>query len=225
MKSLFLFFTILIVLLVGTPSFVASQEAPSVYPETIFDDKLLLNGFAEKFSSESKDVIVAMIQDDGLNPYRMAAAVRVFKNKYSQEIVSPEKKFLEKILIRRMNRTDSPFVQVEVMETLCQMDRFKYFTTMVPGLILKLDHYNSTVNDLAYQSINQIIKSGNNRSREARIIFMTLRKILFLSRQRLAKITKPDERLQQKLDLVRWSIKVLGTEELKRLPKVVINLL
>lgn len=225
MKNSFFFFVILTVLLTGTPSFVDSQEAVSNYPETIFDDKLLLNGFAEKFSSESKDVIVAMIQDDGLNPYRMAAAVRVFKNKYIQEIVSREKRILEKILIRRMNRTDSPFVQVEVMETLCQMDRFKYFTTMVPGLILKLDHYNSTVNDLAYQSINQIIKSGNNRSREARIIFMTLRKILFLSRQRLAKITKPDERLQQKLDLVRWSIKVLGTEELKRLPKVVINLL
>ena len=225
MKNSFLFFTVLIVLLVGTPSFVASQESPAVYPETIFDDKLLLNGFAEKFSSESKDVIVAMIQDDALNPYRMAAAVRVFKNKYCQEVVSPEKRILEKILIRRMNRTDSPFVQVEVMETLCQMDRFKYFTAMVPGLILKLDHYNSTVNDLAYQSINQIIKSGNNRSREARIIFMTLRKILFLSRQRLAKITNPDERLKQKLELVRWAIKVLGTEELKRLPKEVINLL
>jgi hypothetical protein len=62
-------------------------------------------------------------------------------------------------------------------------------------------------------------------TREARIVFETLRKTLFLSRNRLQDITTPNEALQNKLDLLRWSIKILGTQELKRLPQEVINLL
>jgi homoaconitase/3-isopropylmalate dehydratase large subunit len=31
-----------------------------------------------------KDVILAMIKDDTINPYQMTAAIRVFKEKYSQ---------------------------------------------------------------------------------------------------------------------------------------------
>ncbi len=61
--------------------------------------------------------------------------------------------------------------------------------------------------------------------REARIVFDTLRKILFLSRKRLGNITVPNKRLKQKLELLRWSIRILGTQELKRLPSEVINLL
>ena len=96
---------------------------------------------------------------------------------------------------------------------------------MVPPLIYKLDHYNKAVNEIAYNSLQDIIKTPTNKPREARIIFSTLRKILFLSRRRLTNVTEPDERLKQKLSLLRWSIKILGSQELRRLPKEVINLL
>jgi len=192
---------------------------------TIFDDQMLLEGYTKKYRNLSKNILLEMIKDDTLTSYRSAAAVRVFQEKFSQEVVSRERKGIEKILLRRLNRTDSPFVQVEIMHTLSSMDRYHYFKSMVPALIQKLDHYNTTVNDNAFAALNHIIETENNRSREARIVFNTLRKILFLSRKRLAIVTQPDARLVKKLKLLRWSIKVLGNQELKKLPKEVINLL
>lgn len=192
---------------------------------TIFDDQMLLNGYTEKYNGLPKETLIAMIKDDTLTSYRSAAAIRVFKERFSEEIVSREKKIMERVLLRRLNRTDSPFVQVEIMHTLCRMDRYHYFKSMMPALIQKIDHYNSAVNDIAFNSLNQIIEAGSNRQREARIVFNTLRKILFLSRKRLEAIKEPDFRLTRKLKLLRWSIKVLGNQELKKLPKEVINLL
>jgi len=191
----------------------------------IFDDKLLLDGYAEKYEEESKETILAMIKDDSLNPFKMAAAIRVFREQYSSEVFSREKKIILKHIIRRLNRTTSPFVETEAMYTICTMNRYKYFKSMVPALIYKLDHYNQAVNEIAYKILDDIIKTSTNKPREARIIFTTLRKILFLSRKRLASVTEPDSRLKQKLSLTRWSIKILGSQELRRLPKEVINLL
>ena len=199
-----------------------SQTSPA---NTIFDDQMLLKGYTKKYSDLSKETLLAMIKDDTLTPYRSAAAIRVFKNTFSSEVVSREKKIIERALIRRLHRTDSPFVEVEVMHTLCQTDRYHYFKSMVPALIQKLDHYNDAVNEIAFDSLNQVIESGSNRNREARIVFNTLRKILFLSRKRMANVKEPDARLAKKLKLLRWSIKILGNQELKKLPKEVINLL
>ncbi|MCK5580420.1 MAG: hypothetical protein KAJ18_04025 [Candidatus Omnitrophica bacterium] len=191
----------------------------------IFDDKRLLDGWANSYAERSKEILLAMIQDDTITPYQMAAAVHVFKEKYSQEVFSREKRIIEKILLRRLNKTNSAFVQVEIMHTLCRMDRYKYYDSMMPALIQKLNHYNSTINESAYAALNDIIDTGNNRAREARILFKNLRRVFFLTRRRLAKVTEPDDRLKQKLKLVRWAVKVLGTQELKRLPKEVIPLL
>lgn len=192
---------------------------------TIFDDKMLVDGYAKKYQNLPKETLLAMIRDDTLTTYRSAGALRVFKEKYSREVVSNEKKIIEKILLRRLHRTDSPFVEVEIMHALCLMDRYRYFRTMAPALVLKLDHYNTAVNDIAFEHVNQLITAENNRSREARVIFNTLRKTLFLSRKRLMDVKEPDARLSKKLKLLRWSIKVLGNQELKKLPKEVINLL
>lgn len=192
---------------------------------TIFDDRMLLRGYAKKYADYSKDILIEMIQDDNLSPYKMAAAVRVFNQKQSAELVYREKKYAEKVLLRRLNRASSPFVQVEIMYALCKMDRYRYFQSMVPALIQKLNHYNSAVNEIAYESLDDIIKSSQPRSREARIVFLTLRKILFLSKKRLTNITEPEPKLARKLKLLRWSIKILGTQELKKLPNEVINLL
>ena len=191
----------------------------------IFDDKALLAGYAEKYEDEPRDILLAMITDDSLGAYKCAAAVRVFKERFSAEVFSKEKNAVEKILLRRLNRTDSTFVEVEIMHTLCLMDRYKYFSSLVPILIQKLDHYNEAVNEMAYMSLMDIIDMGHGRTREARIIFNILRKVLFLSRKKLSTIKEPGPRLKQKLELLRWSIKVLGSQELKRLPKEVINLL
>lgn len=221
-------FNYILIFVIATLAFMAAQPsfaAEDLSRQPIFDDTLLLNGYANKFSEESKETLVAMIKDDNLNPLKMAAVVRVFREKYIDEIFSKKKRVMEKTLIRRLNRTVSPFVEVEILHTLCQTDRYRYFKSMVPVLILKLDHYNDTVNELAYAGLSDIIELGSNRTREARIIFTTLRKVLFLSRKRLANVKEPDERLKQKLKILRWSIKVLGTQELKRLPKEVIGLL
>ena len=48
------------------------------YPETytIFDDKMLLDGYAEKYAKLPKEILLEMIKDETLNSYRTAAAVR-----------------------------------------------------------------------------------------------------------------------------------------------------
>ncbi len=191
---------------------------------SLFDDRMLLEGYSETYTEESKETLLEMIKDDTLNPYKTAAAVRVFRERFAIEVFSKEKNTIEKILLRRFNRTDSPFVEVEIMYTLCLMDRYRYFFSMVPILLQRLDHYNKAVNELAYESLEDIINIGHNRTREARIIFNTLRKTLFLTRRNLAAMKEPTPRLKQKLELLRWSMKVLGSSELKRLPKEVINL-
>lgn len=190
----------------------------------IFDDRALLEGYTQKYADETKDILLAMIADDSLGSYKCTAAVRVFKEKYANEVLSKEKANVIKVLIRRLNRSDSPFVQVEIMHTLIVLDRYQYFEAMVPALIQKMDHYNLVVSTMAYDDLLEITKDSLY-PREARFVFDTLRKIFFLSRNRLKNITVPDGRLQQKLDLLRWSIRILGTQELKRLPPEVINLL
>jgi len=190
----------------------------------IFDDKALLEGYSQKYTDEPRDILLAMIGDDSLGSYKCTAAVRVFKEKFADEVLSNEKSNILKILIRRLNRSDSPFVQVEIMHTLIVLDRFQYFDSMVPALIQKMDHYNPVVSNMAYADLQAITKDSLY-PREARIVFETLRKIFFLSRNRLQNITSPDEKLSQKIDLLRWSIRILGTQELKRLPSEVINLL
>lgn len=190
----------------------------------IFDDQTLLEGYEQKYQDESKDILLAMLADDALGAYKTAAAIKVFKMYYAPEVLAKEKPAIIRLLIRRLNRSDSPFVQVEIMHTLVIIDRYQYFQSMVTALIQKMDHYNAVVNRKAYANISEIIK-GDPRTREARIVFNTLRKILFLSRNKLKDIDVPDEKLQQKLDILRWSVKVLGTQDLKRLPSEVISLL
>lgn len=192
---------------------------------TMFDDKMLLDGYSQKYAKVSKEILLEMIKDDNLNSYKIAAAVRTFNNNFATELILREKRLAEKTLLRRLAETESPFVQVEIMFALCRMDRYRYFGSMVPQLIQKLNHYDSTVNELASNSLDSIIKEGSNRTREARIIFNTLRKVLFLTRGRLEKVTEPDAKLSRKLKLLRWSIKILGSQELKKLPKEVLNLL
>ncbi len=201
----------------------ASASDSSTSP--IFDDKMLLEGYTRKYQELPQETILEMIKDDTLSSYRMAAAIHVFREKFSVEVVSNAKVQIEKILLRRFNRTDSSFVQVEIMATLCQMDRYRYFKAMVPALVQKLDHYNDTVNEMAFNSLNSLLEAGTKRPREARIVFNTLRKVLFLSRKRLANITEPGPKLTRKLKLLRWSIKILGIQEIDKLPKEVINLL
>ena len=190
----------------------------------IFDDQALLEGYTQKYAHETRDILLAMIADDSLGAYKCTAAVRVFKEKYANKVLSKEKANILRILIRRLNRSDSPFVQVEIMHALIVLDRYQYFESMVPALIQKMDHYNPVVSEMAYKDLLETTKDSLY-PREARIVFETLRKILFLSRNHLKNITTPSQNLRQKLDLLRWSIRILGTQELKRLPSEVINLL
>ena len=113
---------------------------------------------------------------------------------------------------------------MEIFHTLIVLDRYQYFESMVPALIQKLDHYNRVVSALTYDNLDDITKTST-RPREARVVFNTLRKIFFLTKKRLANVTTPDARLKRKLMMLRWSIKVLGTQLLKSLPPEVINLL
>ncbi len=222
-KSAVRIFLLFALLLFGTTLGLAQDAPGPTY--TIFDDKALLDGYANKYAQEPKETLLAIIKDDSLSPYESAAAIRVFRERFGQEVFAGEKRAAEKILLLRMNRTDSTFVQIEAMHALCLMDRYKYFGAMIPALIQELDHYNTTANELAFKGIDNIIKSGHNRPREARIVFNTLRKIFFLSRKKLQNVKEPGPKLKQKLELLRWSIKILGSQELKKLPSEIINLL
>ena len=227
MKRIFIFFIILEVL-VGSLNIYAAQDVVDrnlANPAAIFDDKMLFTGYVEKYKTEPKKVLLAMMNDSTLGQFKIAAAVRVFKENFADNIVSTEKNFFEKVLLRLMAHEDSSFVQVEIMHTLIVLDRYRYFKIMVPRLVEKLDHYNDAVVDMAYDDLTDLINKSTARIREARIIFTTLRKVLFLSRKKLAVVQEPDEKLQKKLDLLFWSIKVLGKQELRQLPPEVIRLL
>lgn len=197
----------------------------SAWEEAIFDDKALFQGYVDKYSEESRDVIIAMINDSTLSTFKLAAAISIFKDKFADQTVTTEKSFIEKTFLRILNHEDSPFVQVSTMSALVALDRYKYFKIMAPKLIEKMDHYNDAVVEIAYDDLMILISKSTARTREARIIFTTLRKILFLSRKKLESIKEPEENLQKKLDLLFWSIKILGTQELKQLPVEVIRLL
>jgi hypothetical protein len=199
-------------------------EGADLGGDAVFDDKALINGYTDKYAAENREILMAMIADDSLGDYKMAAAIRVFKQKFAEEVFKAEKPGIIKMLLHRLNRTDSAFVQVEIMHTLVALDRYQYFESMVPALIQKMDHYNRVVSALAYENLQEVVKNSV-RTREARIVFSTLRKTFFLSRKRLAGIQEPDAQLRQKLSILRWSIKVLGTQELKKLPQEVIALL
>ena len=226
MKNLYLLLLFL-TLFFSTPLCAQDEDDindTDIASSAIFDDKALLAGYAQKYADESRDILLAMVADDSLGAYKCTAAVQVFTKKYANEVLSKEKGKIIRILIRRLNRSDSPFVQVEIMHALIVLDRYQYFEGMVPTLIQKMDHYNRVVSTMAYEDLLDITKDSFY-PREARIVLETLRKVFFLSRNRLKNITTPNENLRQKLDLLRWSIKILGTQELKRLPSEVINLL
>jgi hypothetical protein len=215
---------LIFVILSASTSFAEEVAAIDKGAQAIFDDKALIDGYLKKYKELPGEVITEMIKDETLSAYQSAAALKIFNDKFANDMVRREKILTEKALLRRLNRADSPFVQVELLNALCTLDRYRYFATMVPAMIQKLDHYNDTVNEMAFYNLLMLTEKSN-RSREARLVFETLRKILFLSRKRLAAVTVPNPRLSQKLQLLRWSIKVLGSEELQRLPKEVINLL
>lgn len=212
------------------PMVYADEEAPVsiddvVNQHTIFDDKMLLNGYAAKYQEESLSVLMAMIQDEGLMSYKVASAIKVLREEYGDQLVGRDLKIAIQHLWRRLHRSDSAFVQVEAMLALLKLDRYRYFGSLMPALIQKIDHYNRTVNEMAFKGAKEVLDENGTRAREARIVFNLLRKMMFLSRNRLKTIDEPSQRLQYKLTLLRWSIKVLGTEELKRLPDEVIGLL
>jgi hypothetical protein len=226
MKLKLLTIALLLCITFALPAFSAEDdliEGQDLGGEAVFDDKALINGYTEKYADETKDILLAMINDESLGAYKTAAAIRVFKQKYAEEVLKDEKPAIIKSLSRRMNRSDSPFVQIEVMHTLVVIDRYQYFESMIPALIQKMDHYNRVASALAYDNLQEALKTG--RSREARIVFNTLRKVFFLSRKRLANVEEPDQKLRQKLSILRWAVKVLGTQELKNLPPEVIGLL
>jgi hypothetical protein len=219
MKKIIVSWLLLLSIFFLLPSFVCAQN-----DSPIFDDKKLLEGYTQQYAEEPKYVLVSMIRDDNLSPFVTAAAIRVFNTKFSEVVFSREKLLIEKALLRRLALTNSVYVEIEIRHTLCKMDRYRYFESMVPYLLQRLDHYNKIVNELAYSYIDDIIKAGQNRSREARIVFNTLRKMLFLSKKKLKSTAQGDERLTQKIELLRWSIKILGNQELQRLPPEVIQL-
>ncbi|MBF0618697.1 MAG: hypothetical protein HQL19_00860 [Candidatus Omnitrophica bacterium] len=203
----------------------ASAVAAAEQMPAIFDDKLLIDGYSAKLKDASKDTLLAMINDDSLYAYRKAAAVRVFRQEFASFVVQKERVLIERMLLRQLERVDSIYTQIEIMHTLVIMDRYRYFDGMVPVLIQKIDHYDPAVTEIAYRAVDDINNTGTIHAREARIEFNTLRKIFFLARKKLSNANPEEPKLKGKLQLLRWAIKALGTEELKNLPKEVISLM
>ncbi len=193
--------------------------------ENFFDDKLLIEGYAKKLGNASKEVLLAMTDDNNLYAYKKAAAIRVFREMFAADVVLRERAIIERSLLRQLEFARSVFLQVEIMHTLLILDRYRFFDGMIPALIQKLDHYDVSLTDMAFKAVDQVVTMGTPRSREARIVFNTLRKMFFLSRKKLQNADQNDPRLKNKLSLLRWSVKALGTQELKNLPKEVIGLM
>jgi len=214
---------ILLSLLCVTTAVTQAQEPPP--GDILFDDKMLLDGYTQRYADESKDVLLAMIEDDTLSPYQIAAAVKVFRERHVKELFIREKSLAERVLWRTLNRTDSQYVKIEIMHALCLMDRYKYFRMFMPILIDTMDHYSKTVNEFTYNAIDTIIKAQDPKRYEAKIVFNRLRRSFILSKNKIKSIKEVSPRLQKKLDLMRWSLKILGTQELRKLPWEVIDLL
>lgn len=218
--------TLFLIACLPRTTFAVEENVPArVVEEAMFDDKLIFNGYVAKYKEKSKEVIVAMMNDTTVNGFQLAAALSIFRDEIADQAVGTEKSSYEKTLLRILAHEDSPFVQTQTMSALIALDRYKYFRVYVPKVIEKLDHYNEAVVDIAYDDLTVMISKSTARTREARIIFNTLRKMLFLSRKKLETINEPDEKLRKKLDLLFWTIKVLGTQELNQLPPEVIRLL
>jgi hypothetical protein len=214
----------LILALVPARSFAEDAASAQVVTD-IFDDKALIDGYSAKLANASKDLLLAMINDDELNVHKKTAAVIVFRDKFAAQTVSKEKIIVERVFLRQLQKVNSVYFQIVIMRTLVIIDRYKYFDSMVPLLIQKMDHYDPYVNELAYSALEDINSVGSQRPREARIILNTLRKIFFLSRKKIAKEDVSEPKLRNKLQLLRWAIKVLGVDELKTLPSEVIGLM
>jgi len=56
-------------------------------------------------------------------------------------------------------------------------------------------------------------------------VLNTLRKVFFLSRKKLNKTEADRPATKEKIKILRWSIKVLGSQEIRTLPAEVIPLL
>jgi hypothetical protein len=215
---------------VAKPQEPVAVDVPATDPAStgmtdIFDDKALVQGYETRLAGAAKDFILAMINDDDLYVYKKIAALRIFRDKFALQMVARERGIIERVLLRQLQRSSVVNLQIELMHTLVIMDRFRYFDAMVPLLIQKMDHYDPYVNETAYGAMDHINAAGPQRPREARIEFNTLRKIFFLSRKKLKAADPSDPKLRNKLQLLRWSIKVLGTEELRSLPPEVISLM
>ena len=202
---------------------VLAQVPDEGYP--LFDDQRMIEGYSAKLASASREMLLAMINDQALVAYRKAAAIMVFRARFAPLVVAAERGIVEKAFLRQLDLASSVFVQIELMHTLGVIDRYRYFDAMVPALILKIDHYDDVASVMAYKGVLDINASGNQRAREARIEFNTLRKIFFMSRKKLLAVDATDIRLRNKIDLLRSSIKVLGTDEIKNLPRELIGLM
>ncbi|MBF0483948.1 MAG: hypothetical protein HQL25_04515 [Candidatus Omnitrophica bacterium] len=224
-KKFLLFNFIFIGLLTISGRFVMPVHAAEPTQDYLLDDRKQIDEYTEKFRQIPKDILWEMIKDDTLNPLKTTAALRVMNQDFVKTMVQSERQQYERKLLRNLSKSDSPFIQVETMYGICVANRYEYFDSMVPALIQKLNHYNTGVNLLAYENLNKLLLDGQNRPREARVVFNTLRKILFLSRIKLETITTPEPKLDRQLKILRWAIKVLGNQELQRLPREVIHLL
>ena len=132
----FVSFCLTVLLLLGLSNYARAAEGDPVEgadlgSEAIFDDRALINGYTDKFAKENKDILLAMINDESLGAYKTAAAVRVFKQRFAEEIFKAEKPPIIKLLIRRLNRSDSAFVKVEIMHTLCYIYMYSYFIAFI----------------------------------------------------------------------------------------------
>ena len=86
-----------------------------------------------------------MIQDATLDDYKIAAAVRVFKENFSEQLVLSERRYAEKVLMHRLNQIPH-LSRLKLCMRCAKLIVINIFWLHGPNFNPKLDHYNRTVN-------------------------------------------------------------------------------
>lgn len=173
----------------------------------IYDDKMALEVYSKELLPESKDGLIAIINDKGDDPYKRAAAVSVLRTQFFHGLNAQDNTAIQQCLRKVFRRGGSSFIRIEIAYALCQLDRDKYFKDMVPFLLKRIDNENNIVSERAFERVTKILNEKPASRLEANIVFNNLKKSLKPLEEKHG--DNQDFRTANKQQLFNWANSVL----------------